>query len=213
VRSARARGVRIRVASGRVTVSAPPRTPVRRIEALLHDRRDWLADALARSPAPPPLRAGMRVPVLGGWLTLDAAAGLRPGEDPDLGAERLLRARARPHLVGLVALWAPRLGVAPRRVVVRGQRGRWGSASSRGEVSLNWRLVMAPPEVGEYVVVHELAHLVHMHHGPEFWALVRDHLPGMDVPRAWLRRHGAALLDGPGAVALAPPGSAPQAGG
>ncbi|HWH15419.1 MAG TPA: SprT family zinc-dependent metalloprotease [Miltoncostaeaceae bacterium] len=217
VRSARARGVRIRVQAGRVTVSAPPRTPVRRIEALLHERRDWLADALARAPAPPPLLTGASVPLLGGRLVIDAAAGLRPGEDPAVAAERILRARARLHLSGLVQTWAPRLGVEPRRVVVRGQRARWGSASGRGEISLNWRLMMAPPEVGEYVVVHELAHLVHMDHGPRFWALVRRHLPGMDEPREWLRRHGGPLLDGPAAAAAAaaadPGGSGPRPGG
>lgn len=211
VRHARARRLRIRVHAGEVTVTVPPRMPQRRIEAGLRAHSEWIAAALARSPAPPPLVAGMRVPLLGDWLTLDGAAGLGEGEDVAGGAERLLRARAATHLRALVDAWAPRLDVAPGRVVVRAQRSRWGSASRRGEISLNWRLVMAPPEVGEYVVVHELAHLVHMDHSPAFWALVRRHLPAMDAPRAWLRRHGDALLAGPAAVAAPPPGRAGSA--
>ena len=79
--------------------------------------------------------------------------------------------------------------------MVRDQRTRWGSASARGTISLNWRLSLVPPNVAVYVVVHELCHLVEMNHSPAFWALVEGHLPGYRERRRWLRAHGGAILD------------------
>lgn len=86
------------------------------------------------------------------------------------------------------------VGVRPARVVVRNQRSRWGSASTAGTISLNWRLAHVPHEVAEYVVVHELCHLVHMNHSADFWACVEKHLPYYQGSREWLRRNGHAIL-------------------
>jgi predicted metal-dependent hydrolase len=126
---------------------------------------------------------------------------LPPGAAADAAAERWYRAQARRHLGALVAGWAPVIGVTPARVVIRGQRTRWGSASARGEIALNWRLMMAPWAVGEYVVVHELAHLVHMDHSPAYWDLVAAHWPGHRRERRWLRERGPRLAAGPRGVA------------
>ena len=85
------------------------------------------------------------------------------------------------------------MGIPPPPVTVRSQRTRWGSCSARGGLSLNDRLMMVPPRVMDYVVTHELCHLRHFHHGPEFWkALVRVH-PGAKGDRAGLREHGYLL--------------------
>jgi predicted metal-dependent hydrolase len=94
---------------------------------------------------------------------------------------------------------APRLGVAYTAIQIRDQRTRWGSCSPRGTLTFNWRLVLAPPAVLDYVVVHELCHLREANHGPGFWRLLQDTRPGYKAPRAWLRRHGHELL------AYAPP--------
>jgi predicted metal-dependent hydrolase len=103
--------------------------------------------------------------------------------------EASLRDEARRVLLARVAALAPQLGVVPARVVVRDQRSRWGSASRTGSLSFNWRLVLAPPFVLDAVVVHELAHLLHAHHGARFWALARSHAPRTDEARRWLREH------------------------
>ncbi|MEA2129684.1 MAG: hypothetical protein QOJ85_2575, partial [Solirubrobacteraceae bacterium] len=77
---------------------------------------------------------------------------------------------------------------------IRNQRTRWGSCSTTGAMSFNWRLLLAPEPVLDYVVWHEACHLLVMDHSPDFWALVRRHCPGYENHRRWLRRHGATLV-------------------
>ena len=91
--------------------------------------------------------------------------------------ERWYRAEAAVHLAGRVDHHAPRLGVRPSKVTIRGQRSRWGSCSAKGTVSLNWRLMLVPGELADYVVVHELCHLRHLDHSPRFWAMVGGVIP------------------------------------
>jgi predicted metal-dependent hydrolase len=88
---------------------------------------------------------------------------------------------------------ARRLGVTYERIAIRDQRTRWGSCSARGTLSFNWRLVLAPAEVLEYVVVHELCHLREPSHSPRFWRLLESARPGFRAEREWLRRHGWEL--------------------
>ena len=81
----------------------------------------------------------------------------------------------------------------PRQVTIRGQKGRWGSCSSRGALSLNWKLISAPAFVLDYVVIHELAHLAHMNHSAAFWRLVAAHCPDYKRARRWLDDHQIEL--------------------
>ena len=91
--------------------------------------------------------------------------------------ERWYRQEAAAHLAARVEHYSSRLGVRPSRVTIRGQRSRWGSCSGKGTVSLNWRLIMVPGALADYVVVHELCHLRHMDHSPRFWAMVGGIVP------------------------------------
>ena len=104
-----------------------------------------------------------------------------------------LRDRATEAIDRAIAAHAPALGVAPTRVDVRDPRSRWGSASPRGRLMFSWRLVLAPPDSLETVVVHELAHLRVFGHGPAFWAVVAARRPTHLADRAWLRRNSHAL--------------------
>ena len=116
--------------------------------------------------------------------------------DPRPPAEVLeawLRGNAREALARRVSLRARDLAVEPRSLAIRDQRSRWGSASRRGAVSFNWRLVLAPAWVLDYVVVHELAHLRDFSHSVRFWSLVRDLVPEADAARGWLRAHDHEL--------------------
>ena len=82
-----------------------------------------------------------------------------------------------------------------RRIGLRDSRSRWGSCGPDGGLSFSWRLVFAPADVLDYLVAHEVAHLLHMNHGPRFWAQARALCDGpMDAPRAWLKAHGETLL-------------------
>ena len=119
---------------------------------------------------------------------------------PRLGLERLAvnepdaRSRAREVVSALAEREAERLGVTYRRIRIGGQRTLWGSCSARGTLSFNWRLVLAPPDVVDYVVVHELCHLLVPNHSQSFWSLVERQRPGWREQRAWLREYGPELL-------------------
>lgn len=212
VRHPRSRAVRLTVTADGLRVSAPPRLALREIERVVRANAPWVRRQLARLAAPPreALLDGSLLPLLGGEVELGVRPGLRDrwsfrrgdarlavelarpeGVEPTV--ESWYRDEARRHLGAEIDRWAPRLGVAPSRLTIRDGRSRWGSCSSSGTISLSWRLVMAPPQVGEYVVVHELAHLREMSHAPAFWAIVAHALPGYAEQRAWLKRHGDAL--------------------
>jgi predicted metal-dependent hydrolase len=107
--------------------------------------------------------------------------------------EAWIRDLARSRIDDAIARHAAGLGVTPRKVTIRDPRTRWGSASQTGRVSLSWRLVLAPPEALETVVVHELAHLRIFGHGPRFWALVASRRPDHRTWRRWLHDHATEL--------------------
>jgi predicted metal-dependent hydrolase len=107
--------------------------------------------------------------------------------------EEWLRDLARIRIDAAVADHAEALGVIPRSITIRDPRSRWGSASQRGRVSLSWRLVLAPREALETVVIHELAHLRIFGHGPTFWALVASRRPDHQTWRRWLHDHATEL--------------------
>ncbi len=119
---------------------------------------------------------------------------------PRLALERLRiteeqgrrEARARVELVAQSE--AAALGVTYRRITIRDQVSRWGSCSSNGSLSFNWRLVLAPHDVLDYVVVHEVCHIVEHNHGPAFWALVEKRRPHYRESKEWLDRHGWEIL-------------------
>jgi predicted metal-dependent hydrolase len=109
-------------------------------------------------------------------------------------SEAEARLAVRELVMMLVDEQAPLIGVRPTRLQIRDQRSRWGSCSSSGTLSFNWRLVLAPFEVLDYVVVHELCHLREPNHSARFWALVEEHRPGWRSQRDWLHEHGPELL-------------------
>ncbi len=120
---------------------------------------------------------------------------LAPADRRSLAAviEAWLKPRARTEIEREIRRHAAGLGVAPAAVSIRDQRTRWGSASREGRVAFSWRLVLAPPEALETVVIHELAHLRVFGHGPRFWALVASRRPDHKAWRRWLRDHSTEL--------------------
>ncbi|HKG57959.1 MAG TPA: SprT family zinc-dependent metalloprotease [Candidatus Limnocylindrales bacterium] len=107
--------------------------------------------------------------------------------------EEWLRARARTAIEHDLARHAPGLRVEPAAITLRDPRTRWGSASRNRRLSFSWRLVLAPPEALETVVIHELAHLRYFGHGPRFWGLVASRRPDHATWRRWLRDHSVEL--------------------
>lgn len=111
--------------------------------------------------------------------------------------ESRYRKAAQEYIPKRVAFYASHfadiIGGGYERIQIRSQKTRWGSCSSRGTLSFNWRLMLAPPTVLDYVVVHELCHLRHMNHSPQFWQCVEQILPDYKLRRGWLRDHGNEL--------------------
>lgn len=153
------------VSSRRVVVRAPHRAPAAAIERAVEARSGWIMSALERQAA------------------RERSGGPMPTE---LEFESW-RQLAKTDLPARVHRWAPMVGCAPSRIHIRNQATRWGSCSSSGTLSLNLQLMRFPDWVRDYVVVHELAHLVHPNHGPDFWALVARTFPSHREARALLR--------------------------
>ena len=114
-----------------------------------------------------------------------------PDSDPAVRAaiRSTLSARALARIRERLDHFVPRIGRAPGRVTIREQKSRWGSCSQKGNLNFNWKLIMAPPEVLDYVVVHELCHLHEFNHSPRFWSLVQAQLPDYEVWKKWLKTH------------------------
>lgn len=152
---------------GQVVVRIPLRMAWREAERFLGSHGRWVAEhyVKARESYVPP-RA---------YTDRETAEGKQ-------AARKILTARA--------CFFAERMGVDFGSVSVRQQRTRWGSCSARGNLSFNWKLVLMPQEILDYVVVHELAHRREMNHSPRFWAVVAAQLPDYGRRRAWLKTHG-----------------------
>ncbi len=129
-------------------------------------------------------------PWLGRQLARERPAAL---DLPEL-TEAQGRRTARRLVTETASVEAPRLGVAYDRIAIRDTRSRWGSCSPRGTLSFSWRLALAPREILDYVVVHELCHLVHHDHGARFWSLMARARPTYREEDAWLDDHGWELL-------------------
>jgi predicted metal-dependent hydrolase len=208
-RSSRARRVRVTVdPQGGVEVVLPQRMPEREAARAVVTLRGWIerrqleAEAVRERIA----ARGATVPYLGTDLRLVTEPGRvrvhRRGDGllvPEAGdqraaLERWYRRQARIEIAPRLDAAAAALGRPYRSVAIRAQRTRWGSCSSSGVVSFNWRLLLAPEPVLDYVVWHEACHLAAMDHSARFWGLVARHCPGYEEPRRWLRRHGATLV-------------------
>ncbi len=169
-RSPRARRWRLEVPWGEPARLTVPRWMSRvEVERVLADKRPWIEQQRRR-----------QVPQLGleGFAVSESEARI--------GVRELVSALAEEE--------AERLGVAYQRIRIGDQRTLWGSCSPKGTLSFNWRLVLAPLEVLDYVVVHELCHLRVANHSPRFWMLVERRRPRWREPRDWLREYGAELL-------------------
>jgi predicted metal-dependent hydrolase len=110
--------------------------------------------------------------------------------------QKWLAAQAEEAVLRQVQIRARQMSVHPASLSIRSQRTRWGSCSTRGTLSFNWRLIMAPPEVLDYVVVHELAHMKERNHSKAFWAVVSRYCPDYTKHRTWLKQNQAAMWPG-----------------
>jgi predicted metal-dependent hydrolase len=208
-RSERARRVRVTVDATRgVEVVLPRRAPEREAAAAIRELRPWIerrVAELARARATVAAR-GETVPYLGRALALRGEPGrsrvTRRGDVllvPDgtargLALERWYRRAARAEVEPRLDRACALVGTSYSRLTIRGQRTRWASCSRDGAMSFNWRLLLAPEPVLDYVVWHEVCHLEVMDHSPRFWRLLAARSPGYREQMRWLRVNGATLV-------------------
>ncbi|MEQ9261343.1 MAG: SprT family zinc-dependent metalloprotease [Roseovarius sp.] len=206
-RSARARRISLRVSGldGRVTLTLPHGVPERQALAFAAEKAGWLRAQLAARPEEVPVGFGSELPLEGQLLRIEPGSGRRvqvaagqllvPGAEEGVAARlrAWLKARARDRLAAASDTHAAALGRPYARLTLRDTRSRWGSCTAQGGLMFSWRLILAPPEVLDYVAAHEVAHLAEMNHSPAFWNTVARLKPGYEAPRRWLRTHGAAL--------------------
>jgi hypothetical protein len=197
---------------GSLTVRAPLRASQAAIEQFMVEKQDWIRrkQAQARLAYRPPRRfvPGETFLYLGENYPLEIVSAARPALEIKDGRfrlaqaalphaakafERWYRARAAEVIGARVEAYAARHGLRPAKLRISGAATRWGSCSSRGVLSFTWRLVLAPLEVIDYVVAHELAHLRARNHSKAFWAQVATILPDYARRADWLKRHGGLL--------------------
>jgi len=191
-----------------IRVTIPRWAPTREALAFVHSRAPWLESQLDRFPATLALAPGGTIAWRGQPHLLAHCAERRRGVRLVEGRlevggpvdsvlprlRRWIQAEARALFVADLAHYAPRAGVPEPALALTNARRRWGSCSADGTIRMNWRLAMAPDPVRRSVVAHEVAHLVHFDHSPQFHALLAD-LFEDDIAAAnrWLRRHGRGL--------------------
>ena len=162
----------------KVKVRVPRRASKAQIEGLLKEKQDWILRTLDK---------------------IDKRNAIEKSEENqieklELEEVKRLKKEARERLTELTEYWAGRMGISYGRISIRGQKTRWGSCSSKGNLNYNYLLVLCPDEVAEYVVIHELCHRIHMNHSKDFWNKIEEFCPQYKIARKWLKRNGHSLI-------------------
>jgi predicted metal-dependent hydrolase len=217
-RSFKARRVRLEVRQQTgLTVIVPRSYPINQLYGLLKSKERWISRNLQRFSnshslsARKELKYGDTVPYLGQDLELVKQEnhhgesvvldGNKLALSPDLFKNGLLelaleqwyRSEAAKLITEIADKLSSQMGIDYKRILIRGQKTRWGSCSRKKNLSFNWKLIMAPEPVIEYVTIHELIHLKEMNHSKKFWELVAQYCPGWREHKKWLKQHEADL--------------------
>ncbi|MBH0311775.1 M48 family metallopeptidase [Alcaligenes faecalis] len=217
IRTERQKTADLRVEDGAVSIVVPQRVSTEKIEAILASKRRWIREKLTlhRDAAPASGKdfvSGEAFPYLGrnyrlkvvqgsfapvrlvhGHLVVSVPCG---SEQPHMVRNALVRwykRQAAQKLTEKVARFAPVVGVLPKDVNIKTFRARWGSCTAEGQLEFNWQITMAPNRMVDYVVIHELCHLIHHDHSPGFWKEVARVMPEYAQCRQWLKENGAGL--------------------
>jgi predicted metal-dependent hydrolase len=207
-RSDRARRVRVSVDADGVEVVLPRRAAQSEAAAAVRELEPWIRRRLREvAHAREAVAArGDAVPYLGEMLEVRTESGRTrvhrrgavlwapAGAERTAALERWYRRAAHAEIADRLDRACALTGLSYSKLTIRGQRTRWASCSRSGTMSFNWRLLLAPEEVLDYVVWHEVCHLEVMDHSPRFWALLARWCPGYRAHSRWLRRHGQTLV-------------------
>jgi predicted metal-dependent hydrolase len=191
-----------------VRLVLPPRASLREGLRFARSKAGWIEARLGELPPTIPFVDGVVLPILGEDHVVRHLASGRRGVWREAGtiqvsgrAEHLprrvadfLKTEARGAIAPRARAKAAVLGRTPGRITLRDTKSRWGSCSPDGNLNFSWRLILAPEAVLDYVVAHEVAHLIELNHGPRFWKLTARLTPEVKGPRSWLRHNDERLL-------------------
>lgn len=200
-----------------VIVRAPHDTPAQKVHEIVEKKKLWLYEKTRHAqkynlqPAAKEFVSGATIPYLGKNYRLEVITEEFAGvlfeskflisKSTVTNAPQLFKdwylLRARKKLVPQIKFYAQRLGVSYNRILVSDIKYRWGSCTPKNSLNFNWRLIKAPMRVIEYVIVHELAHLLEPNHTEQFWSIVRAQLPDYLKAKEWLKEHGGTLEEYP----------------
>ncbi|WP_378956382.1 M48 family metallopeptidase [Pelosinus sp. sgz500959] len=208
------------ISSRELEIIAPNKFPKTAIEKILYEKSNWIIkkilhlENLKANPTNKLIAHGATVLYLGQIHTLhftetqnihpiihlyDHQIIINISSENASVAEALLKqwyiTNARTLLIAKTALWATKINVQPQRLTIKEQKTRWGSCSSKSNINYNWRIIMAPPEVIDYLVIHELCHLRVLNHSSLFWQEVGKFSPNFKEHRQWLKNNGALLMN------------------
>lgn len=213
VENDRARRLTLRIdAGGRgLRITVPPGVARSEVEKFLSRHQGWLEQRLAKTPDRPQVRPDIKIPIRGvphlivhepstrGTVTTGADERgpvlVVSGDRRHLPrrVSDFLKREAKREIEALVARHAGAVGKKAKSIRFKDTTSRWGSCTSDGSLSFSWRIMMAPPQVINYLVAHEVAHLREMNHGPKFWKLCTELCPDTERCKSWLKRNGGAL--------------------
>ena len=218
IRTERRKTADIRVEEGAVSVVVPANLALSRVDELLKDKRTWIREKLSLQQEAQPVSekqfvSGESFPYLGrnyrlkvhdgpfqpvkllrGYLHVSVPSGAKSPQMVRNALIRWYKAQAERKLLEKAARLAPVIGVKPKSVSVRSFKSRWGSCSAKGDIQFNWRVVMAPNSVCDYVVIHELCHLVHHDHSADFWKYLGRYAGSYNIQKVWLKENSFSLL-------------------
>jgi predicted metal-dependent hydrolase len=216
VNQARRFTLRVRAATHDAVLTMPKGGSLRAARVFAERHAEWIGIRLDRLPQKIPLMAGSVIPLRGidtpiihrqalraaAWLETTVSSEGETGQilyvngDPEQQSRRVLdflRREAKRELEEAVQRHTATIGKAAKAITLRDTRSRWGSCTSRGSLNFSWRLILAPPDVLDYLAAHEVAHLVHMDHSAAYWAVAERLAPQLAGAEAWLKQHGASL--------------------
>jgi predicted metal-dependent hydrolase len=222
-KSPRAKRLRLTVRPGGIEVVVPERARDAEVRTFIDSHRGWIRtkvekyrSMMADHPSPDHLADGVDIPfrgeptplsvvtsgrihprvVEGDGFRIELHEG-RPASEHDALIERTLtrhlKRQAREDALLAIERYGPPNGLVPSALCIKDQKRLWGSCTASGVINLNWRLIFAPVDIFDYVVVHELCHLRHRHHQPPFWQAVAEVMPDYDRHRRWLKTRGHLL--------------------
>lgn len=208
-RNARAKHVTLRVdvKTRKVCVTLPRYTSFENALRFMQDHEDWILAHWQDVQIAVPLEHGSTIPVLGhrwriahdperrhGWEEVGHTVYIGGTvEMVPMRVKRWIKHKLQEEIDARLPKITAKLGKKTRKITIRDMNSRWGSCNSRGDMAFSWRLAFAPPEVFNYILCHEAAHLRVMNHSPRFWAVVKEICPSYARHRDWLNEHGKEL--------------------